>query len=190
MAYRSWVKLDRYALFDLSRELHLKTADLVILYSLVMLADFRNWEWIGTIVELTEHTPLSRTTAATACDRLAKLGAISFVNPFRQHAAATIRVDCYGRLVLPNARKGANQEAGGQPMPLGKRLQNLNDSSSNQSGIATPDANHLGQCQSGGRRGGGDEGSSWALQQEGYVCPDCGKPEQGAPFGDNCACPF
>src|ERR1039458_8183452 len=100
MTNRNWIRVDRFAFFDLAAKFELKPAEFVVLFALVMLVDFRTAEWIGTIYELAEHSRSSRTTVGAACDRLAECGAIALVKPFRQHSNATVRVECYAELVV------------------------------------------------------------------------------------------
>jgi len=45
MDSRNWVSVDRFALFDIATEAHLRSSDLVVLWALVMLANYRTWEW-------------------------------------------------------------------------------------------------------------------------------------------------
>ncbi len=101
--HRNFIKADRFAFFDLSRKYRLTTPDFAVLVALVFLADFRTSEWTGTLVELSEHVPPTRTIVAASCQRLADLGLITMVRPFRQNAAATIRVSCYEQVVVPSA---------------------------------------------------------------------------------------
>jgi hypothetical protein len=190
MSDRNWVKWDRYALFDLSRDKRLKPAEFVVLYTLAVLADFRSQDWTGTIVELSQYTPCSRTTVAAAVQRLVELNLISVVTPFRQHSAAKIHIDSYWILVLPTARRAG---AKAQDVTYGSvdRPEIAIEKARDGSNIASSETYHQGKQPIGRDRGNGEVRG--LLQQHvgiGPRCPDCGKPTFGAPLGSNCQCPF
>jgi len=183
----SWVKLDRFALFDLCREEHLTAPQFAVLYALIMLADFRTGEWSGTALELTEHVPSNRTTVIKACVGLVEAGLITYVRPFRQNSSATIKVDCYQRAVLPNASRnpsGRQREARVQREEMVEtREPDAPVSVDKSTGMSQNGAIYQQLRDLGRDRGDGGE-------RIGGPCSRCGKPSPGAPYGSNCRCPF
>ena len=79
---RAWVKWDRFALFDLAREHGLTPSEIVVLYALTHLADFRTGIWVGQIQELQSYTNVSRDTLRKARSRLEELKIIAELEPF------------------------------------------------------------------------------------------------------------
>lgn len=180
VAERSYIKLDRFELFDIIREFHLAAPEFCVLFALVALADFKTREYKGTAYELAEHTPSNRTGVITACERLARLGLVSFVKPFRQNSFAWIKVDCYERAVVPNARqRSARQASPGSP----RRAQDAPPSTPDGTPKEPGGAIDLGKGGLGRDRG--DE-----VVRSVPLCPSCGKPAGYSPLGENCACPF
>ena len=179
MKDRNWLKLDRYALFDIAREFDLSAAEVVVLFALVALADFRSQGWKGTITELTEHTPCNRSTVRRAYDRLKQLNLVSEVRPFVQNSVGSVRVDCYERLVLESRRKGRDQTV----PRSGDRAHLASESGADRSRNDEGSANHQEFRDLERDRGEGGVG-------EPPRCPQCGKPMRDASFGLGCECPF
>jgi len=109
---RAFVKLDRYGLADLGRELNLSFAARGVLLGLVTLADFRSWTWRGTIGELSENVGTTRTTVRKGLDELAAAGAIAYIAPPHSGRSMTVEVAVFGRLVV-----GAVRPEGGTTLP-------------------------------------------------------------------------
>ena len=96
---RSWVKLDRFAIFQVAREFRLTVHEQFVLQTVTMHADYRTAEWLGSATELAEYTRMSRSTATKAVARLITLGLIEEVEPFGPHHQGVLRVLCYDVLV-------------------------------------------------------------------------------------------
>jgi len=194
---RSWVKVDRYVIFDLTREYRLTSPQFAVLLTLVMLADFRSHEWQGTIVELAEHGPPSRNTVDMATKQLANLGLITFVRPFRNNGHAVISVDCYDRVVVPNGGRGPSLPSRESTMPTNafNRSPIAPSSMHIRAQIAQDHANeqekwHTGRDRGEEEVGGGDVVPGLREAPVGPPCSVCGKPTKNAPFAENCQCPI
>lgn len=98
---RAFVKLDRYALFQQARLHRLSAVDAWMLLVLTLSVDYRTHECRCTARELAEDAQTTPTTAARSVERLAAVGLVSFVQPFRPHGSAIVSVLVYDLLVVP-----------------------------------------------------------------------------------------
>ena len=183
MASRNWVKLDRYALSDVSREYHLTSVELVVLFALITLADFRTWEWRGTSIELAEHAPPSRSSTVKACKRLAEVGLVSIQQDFHQNSVGRMRIDCYDRVIVPPARSTTTEPPIKRSPPTVDRTPTALQSTSKRPRFVQSRAFHLGN--EGSPRDHGEEGVGSVGR-----CSNCQKPLSGSIVGEICACPF
>lgn len=191
MVNRNWVKLDRYALIDLTRQERLSAAESMVLLVLVLLADFRTGEWKGTIVELAEHAPVTRTTVTKVCNHLSELRLITLLTPFRQNSAAWIRVDCYEGLVLlgkplDSPGRVAPPEPSGSESRAPIRVESVREEVPIEENCAN-EQEELAPIRDLGERERGVRPTGPVL---GPACKDCGRPMLNAPYGENCQCPF
>lgn len=99
-ARRSFVRLDRYAPFDIARDCRLSANESKLLTDLCLLADFRSAEWRGTITELAAYTRLTRKTVASAIEKLATEHLIDTPQEFGPNRPGTIRVLAFADLTL------------------------------------------------------------------------------------------
>jgi hypothetical protein len=97
---RSWVKLDRFAMFEASRRHDLSASEYVVLDALVRLASWRTAEWRGTRSELSADLPTGRRTIAAAVSRLHDLGLIRVVRQFGKNREGIVLVLAYRDLVV------------------------------------------------------------------------------------------
>jgi hypothetical protein len=110
---RSWVRLDRFAVFDVARDLRLSAAEAWLLTTVVLLADWRTHECTRSLTDLAERARLNRRTTSAAVQRLTDEGLVTQLEPFGPNRTGVLWVDCYDRLVLPNpatARNRANEQ--------------------------------------------------------------------------------
>lgn len=100
-AKRSWLKLDRYALFQLQREHRLKPTATLVLFDLVCAADYRNESWTGTLSEISYDLGCSTTTAGNAIKTLVAKNLVEIINPFGRNGSGCLKITAYCDLVLP-----------------------------------------------------------------------------------------
>lgn len=144
---RSFTKIDRFAIFDLAADVGLKGAERFLLLALVLLADPRSWEVLGTLYELAAHAGMGTTQVRKALGRFAEIGLIAVLKPFGQGAGNQGRLFICACVVLvvPEARviKGATSRV--QKMLALRdhalRSGNAPESLLNYASIASIDAN-------------------------------------------------
>ncbi len=101
---RAWLRIDRLAFPDIVRDHLLSAPEQCLLLHLVLLADWRSWEWRGTQTDLAQLAGVGRNTAARALARLVDLGLIRVSAPFARGGEGAVRVDAYDRLVVQEPR--------------------------------------------------------------------------------------
>jgi hypothetical protein len=177
---RNWVWFDRFAMFQVSREHRLTTPEYVVLHCLTMVVDYKTREWSGTLLELAQEVPPTTATLLKAVVSLEKRGLVTLVEPFGRNGRGTVRVDCYDELVVPRATLATatsrSAKALGSPPSSPEHRQERRY-----------DQGDLPRSRDRGEREGG---SSSLGESKTYLCQDCGRPSFGAPFGENCRCPF
>jgi hypothetical protein len=98
---RSYIKVDRYAGFQLRREYGLRSDALLVLWAVTFLADFRDKTWRGTITDLSEDLGIGRRSAKEALEKLANAGLLHIEEPFTGRGqTGLIRVLVYEILVV------------------------------------------------------------------------------------------
>jgi len=113
---RAYLKLDRYASFDLARQHSLRASDRCVLLSLVLLADFRSHRCQLSITDLADHSGVSRRTASTAVIRLRAAGLIEMEEPFGSGRPGTVLVSAYWTLVVPERKPARGSTSGLVPI--------------------------------------------------------------------------
>ncbi len=204
MTNRSWNRLDRYAMFDISRKCHLSAIEFTVLYALCQLADYRSREWQGTAIELAEHVPSGRNSVMAGCNRMSEIGLIVYVKPFGQNRSATVSVECYSQVIVETVGpRGRSKVLDVNSSKLSETTEVSPELSSERNEVAGSEAFDQ-ELRRSLRDGGMEvESESDVFFSEGtrsYAnlppirlgppCPNCGKPTSNAPFGLNCDCPF
>ena len=97
------VKVDPWALFELHDRHHLTPHEALVLFTLVLHADWNQKVWEGSRGELaTLASGMSTNTVRGATDRLAELGLIESRQRFRPNGRGRLYVACYDEVVVPN----------------------------------------------------------------------------------------
>jgi hypothetical protein len=111
---RAFIKLDRFAPMQVTREYRLSTAQHSLLLHLILLVDWRdaNFAWSGTLVEMVEDIPMSRTTAAKALQALEEHGLVYIIEPFRGGGATgTVSIPAYYDMFVHPERRQQHESA-------------------------------------------------------------------------------
>ncbi len=91
-ARRSYVKVDRFALFELGDDYHLTGNERWMLASVVFLASWRTRSWTGSYCELQEATGLAYRTVVAALDCLTRLELLVIAQPFGRSRRGTVQL--------------------------------------------------------------------------------------------------
>jgi hypothetical protein len=154
---RLFIKMDKFAIFDLATRHRLGAVDAWILNVLTLRAEWETHEWRGTYGELAEDARVTRKTAKSACERLAAAGLIEIVESFGPNRSGRVRVLVYDEMVVPEARRSSRisiaQNSASPASP--KRPPIAPDSRSIRAATAPPDAIDQGK-QVGGRKRGSE----------------------------------
>lgn len=102
---RAFVKVDKYAPFDLAREHRLTGHALELLLGLTLLTDWRTSEWRGTCGELAELLRISRNTIPKAVEDLRAAGLLAIIKPFGRNSEGCLSLTAYDELVVPEKRR-------------------------------------------------------------------------------------
>lgn len=118
---RSYVKIDKFALFDIGRKFGLSAVDRFALVTLTLRADHRTQRLITSLTELAEDCGVSRRTASGAVARLKAAGLIEELQPFGSGRTGEVGIVAYSDLVVPEARPARGSAWGyRQPRPRGE----------------------------------------------------------------------
>jgi len=94
------VRLARYGMVDLGRAHGLSSAERLVLFTLVLSADYKTWRWNGYLTTLAEDAGASRNTVAGVLDRLADRGLVKIDEPFQRGKPGGVAILVYGELVV------------------------------------------------------------------------------------------
>lgn len=108
---RNFVKLDRFAPFQIGRHNRLSAHERWLLVTLGLLADYRTSEWAGTLTFLAEEMGAGRKTVERAIRRLDALSLLEVLQPFGPNSEGRVRVICYPMLVVPRQTRYASNDA-------------------------------------------------------------------------------
>jgi len=103
---RTWVKLYKYEIFELSHEHGLTANEQHVLWVLAMDTSWRTHTWQGTIGTIVERSHLSRSVASKAAHGLAEKGLISWDRPFGPNRDTLVTLDVYETIIAPEMAKG------------------------------------------------------------------------------------
>jgi hypothetical protein len=109
-ARRRYIKLDVYALDDLTKTHLLKPHHRDVLLTLTRWAHWETWEWTGTLRDLSEATGMARKTVPDTLDHLVDEELVGVVKPFARSQQGTLAVVAYDRLVVPETRRSRREQ--------------------------------------------------------------------------------
>jgi hypothetical protein len=100
----AWVKFDKYP-WRFFSEYELSANERLIIFCLALEMTWEDRTWTGSVVDLTNHTKISRVVAKKIVDRFVDIGLLTCIKPFSSNSVGFYEVNFHDRLIIPELPK-------------------------------------------------------------------------------------
>ena len=100
----AWVKFDKYP-WRFFSEYELSANERLIIFCLALEMTWEDRTWTGSVVDLTNHTKISRVVVKKIIDKFVNLGLLTCIKPFSSNSVGFYEVTFHDRLIIPELPK-------------------------------------------------------------------------------------